>query len=175
MCWSFFTDVQGVKGSSLTLKPVQKESQHQQISCTHYDSCSIFEAKKFSSRLRQKQTVLAPITLFVIMFNTTPLQNVSLFLQPVTYKYVFTEYVFLNVLELCVTYAQFPNLPLGGTIRGQNTYLPPCHQRLSITTAFGGHLLTAAGWQVDSLVTTDCSSPWVNYICHASQHLPGEA
>lgn len=33
----------------------------------------------------------------------TPQQNVSLFLQPVTYKYVFTEYVFLNVVELRVT------------------------------------------------------------------------
>lgn len=99
MCWSFFTHVQGVKRSSLTLKPVQKVSQHQQISCTCHDCCSIFGAKKFSLCLRQKQTVLASITLFIIMFNTTQLQNVSLFLQPVTYKYVFTEYVFFKCAE----------------------------------------------------------------------------
>lgn len=47
-------------------------------------------------------------------------------------------------------------------------YLPPFHQHVSITTAFGGHLLMAAGWQLDTLVATIYSRLWGNFTCHSS-------
>lgn len=86
------------------------------------------------------------------------------FIISATFCLLCTVYLLGPVFCLC---AVLPSITRWQYKRAEK-YLPPSHQHVSITTAFGGHLLMAAGWQLDTLVATIYSRLWGNFTRHSS-------